>query len=53
MMNTIVDENLISFKELEPKIFNYVCELGREITQIMLGSYDNELASTRGSYKIS
>ena len=27
MMNTIVDENLISFKELEQKIFNYVCEL--------------------------
>ena len=47
MMNNIVTENLISFKELEQKIFNYVCELGREITQIILESYDNELASTR------
>lgn len=35
MMNTIVDENLISFKELEQKIFNYVCELGREITDVV------------------
>ena len=43
-MNTIVDEKLISFKALEQKIFNYVCELGREITQIMLESYDNEFA---------
>lgn len=47
MMNTIVTENLISFKELEQKIFDYVCELGRAITKIMLESYDNELASTR------
>lgn len=47
MMNTIVAEELVSFKELEKKIFNYVCELAREITQIMLESYDNELAQGR------
>ena len=47
MMNLIVEENLISFKMLEQKIFDYVCELGREITQIMLESYDKELAETR------
>lgn len=46
-MNTIVEENLISFKELEQKVFKYVCELGREITQIVLEAYDKELASTR------
>ena len=51
MMNTIVDENLISFKELEQKIFNYVCELAREMTQIILESYDNELASARDRAK--
>ncbi len=28
----------------EQKIFAYVCELGREITQVMLESYDKELA---------
>lgn len=47
MMNTIVAEELVSFKELEKKIFNYVCELAREITQIMLESYDDELAQER------
>ena len=46
-MNTILAENLVSFKELEKKIFAYVCELGREITQIMLESYDKELAEGR------
>lgn len=46
-MNTIVAEELVSFKELEKKIFNYVCELAREITQIMLESYDDELAQER------
>lgn len=51
MMNTIVDENLISFKELEQKIFNYVCKLAREMTQIILESYDNELASVRDRTK--
>lgn len=47
MMNSIVEEKLISFKELEQKIFAYVCELGREITQIMLEAYDRELAQGR------
>ena len=47
MMRTIVNEELVSFKELEKKIFSYVCELGREITRIMLESYDKELAEGR------
>lgn len=46
-MNLIVEENLVSFKELEQKIFAYVCELGREITRILLESYDKELAERR------
>ena len=46
-MSTIVEENLISFKEVEQKIFNYVCELGREITQLMLENYDRELGEGR------
>ena len=46
-MNTIVDEKLISFKELEQKVFKYVCELGCEITKIILESYDDELAASR------
>lgn len=47
MMNTIVDEKLTSFKELEQKVFKYVCELACEITRIILESYDDELAATR------
>lgn len=47
MMKTIVNENLVSFKELEQKIYSYVCELGREITQHVLEAYDKELAEAR------
>lgn len=43
----IVEEKLVSFNGLEQKVFAYVCELGREITQIMLESYDTELAEGR------
>ena len=50
-MNTIVDEKLISFKELEKKVFKYVCELGCEITKTILESYDKELAATRDAKK--
>lgn len=46
-MNTIVEEKLISFKELEKKVFKYVCELGCEITRMLLESYDMELAASR------
>jgi hypothetical protein len=46
-MNTILEEKQISFKELEQKIYNYVCELGREVTQLMLERYDDELQKSR------
>lgn len=48
-MNIIVEERLISFKELEQKVFKYVCELGCEIARIILESYDKELAASRDS----
>ena len=51
MMSTIVEEKLISFKELEQKIFKYICELGCDITRIMLESYDKELAESRDTKK--
>lgn len=46
-MKSIVEEKLVSFKELEQKIFKYICELGRDITQIMLETYDEGLAEAR------
>lgn len=46
-MNTIVNEDKITFKELEQKIFHYVCGLAVNITEIMLESYDRELHGQR------
>ena len=47
MMESIVEEKLVSFKEMEQKIYRYVCELAREITQIILERYDVELMEGR------
>lgn len=47
MMESIVEEKLVSFKELEQRIFRYVCQLGCEITQIILERYDTELMLQR------
>ena len=47
MMKSIVEENLVSFKVLEQKVFSYVCELGRMITQIILENYEIPLTSIR------
>ena len=46
-MKSIVEEKLVSFKTLEQKVFAYVCELGRMITQVILETYDDELAKER------
>jgi hypothetical protein len=46
-MDTILKDKPISFKELEQKIYNYVCEIGREITQLILEQYDDELKKNR------
>jgi hypothetical protein len=48
MMNTIVNEKLIPFKELEQKIFNYICELDRDITQIILERYTSITMRMKG-----
>lgn len=50
-MSNSVNEKMISFKELEKKIFQYVCELGCEITRSLLESYDNDIASRRDKKK--
>ena len=46
-MKSIVEENLVTFKELEKKIFAYVCETAVEMTQIILEDYDKELHAER------
>lgn len=47
MMDTIVEEKLISFKSLEQKIYKFVCKYGAEITRIVLENYDDDLAKGR------
>lgn len=46
-MNTIIEEKRISFKEVEKKVFAYVCWVGREIIRMILEAYDDELALKR------
>lgn len=47
MMESIVNDCGVSFKELEQKIFSYVCELARMITARVLEDYDRELFESR------
>lgn len=42
-MKTIVTEKMMPFKELEKKVFDYVCETGRMMIQVILKSYDEQL----------
>ena len=46
-MKSIVEESLVTFKELEKKIFAYVCEAAVEMTQLILEDYDRELHDSR------
>ena len=47
MMNTILQEKVITFKEFEQKVFDSICEIGRKITTEVLTRYDQELANSR------
>ena len=47
MMKTIVEENRVTFKDLEKNIFRYVCELAVEMTKAVLEDYDRELHTGR------
>lgn len=51
MISNSVNEKMISFKELEKKIFKYVCELGCEITRSILEAYDDAVAVKRDKQK--
>ena len=47
MSGNIVEDVELSFKELEQKVFRYVCMLGCEITQKVLEDYDKKLHNER------
>ncbi|MHB8130655.1 MAG: ISLre2 family transposase [Mobilitalea sp.] len=52
MMNTIVNEKMMSFKELEKKVFDYVCEVGQMMIQTILESYDEQLRENRNKEEL-
>ena len=47
MMNTIIKESSITFKELEKNIFQKICQIGRDITKEVLESHDRSLMDSR------
>jgi len=47
MMSTMVDENGVTFKEIEKEIFKIICEAGRELTKEVLERYDEHLHDSR------
>ena len=47
MMDTMLKQDGLSFKDLEQEIFRNICELGRSITVKVLEEYDSYLKATR------
>lgn len=43
MMDTMIKENGLTFKELEQNIFKSICEAGQKYTTQLLEAYDNSL----------
>ena len=51
MMNSMIKENGVTFKELEKNIFAWVCQIGREFTKEFLERYDRMLMEDRDKKK--
>ena len=51
MMSLMIKENGVTFKELEKKIFAWVCEIGRQFTREFLERYDRMLMEDRNKKK--
>ena len=47
MMDTIVNGNAVTFKEIEQEIFRIICKAGRELTKEILEEYDQHLHDNR------
>ena len=47
MIEPMIKQDGISFKELEQKIFRWICELGRQIPRAILENYDRYLMENR------
>lgn len=51
MMKSIITENGITFKELEKKIYAWICQIGQEFTREFLERYDQMLMKERDKEK--
>ena len=51
MMDTIIKENKITFKELEQNIFRNICKIGQRCTREFLEEYDRHLMKERDHLK--
>lgn len=47
MMEVIIKDKSISFKDLEQNIFKYICQCGCEMARTILEDYDKELEKSR------
>ncbi len=46
-MNTIVEKDYLTFKDIEKEIFKYVCQMAVELTKEFLAVYDEKLMKER------
>ena len=51
MMNSMIKENGVTFKELEKNIYAWICQIGREFTKEFLERYDRMLMEDRDKKK--
>ena len=51
MMKSMIMENGVTFKELEKKIYAWICQIGREFTKEFLERYDRMLMENRDKKK--
>lgn len=51
MMNSMIKENGVTFKQLEKNIYAWVCQIGREFTKEFLERYDRMLLEGRDKKK--
>lgn len=51
MMKSIIAENGVTFKELEKKIYSWICQVGRQFTSEFLERYDQILMRERDKSK--
>lgn len=52
MMDSMIKENAVTFKEIEQEIFRFVCKLGQELTKEMLEEYDRYLHDKRNKSEL-